>query len=127
VCVENAGRSQIAEAFANQNGLMAISAGTNPQPSVYPIVIGVMREKGIDISKNQPKLLTPEMLDRAEIVITMGCAVEQLCPRPMLAELQKKLIQWEINDPKGRSISEARRIRDEIEIRVKQLASAQLL
>jgi arsenate reductase len=123
VCVENAGRSQMAEAFASQNGLISMSAGTNPVPAVYPIVVGAMRERGIDISRNHPKLLTPEMLDRAQLIVTMGCSVEQLCPRPMLADLRKKLIEWNVNDPKGKSMSEARRIRDEIENKVKQLAS----
>jgi arsenate reductase len=122
VCVENAGRSQMAEAFATKEGLTAMSAGTNPVPSIYPVVIGVMREKGFDISKKGPKLLTPEMIDRAQLVVTMGCSVEQLCPRPMLAQLQKKIIDWDIDDPKNRSISEVRRIRDEIENKVKQLA-----
>jgi arsenate reductase (thioredoxin) len=114
----------MAEAFAVQNGLISTSAGTKPAPNIYPMVIGAMREKGFDVSKNEPKLLTPEMIDRAQLVVTMGCAVEQLCPRPMLAELQKKLIDWGIDDPKGRSISEVRKIRDQIEEKVKQLASA---
>ena len=124
VCIENAGRSQMADAFAAREGLTSMSAGTNPGPNVYPTVIGAMREKGLDISKNKPKLLTPEMLDRAQLVVTMGCAMEQLCPRPMLAQLQKKLVDWEIEDPKGKSISDVRKIRDEIENKVKQLAMA---
>jgi arsenate reductase len=124
VCIENAGRSQMADAFAAREGLTSMSAGTNPGPNIYPTVIGAMREKGLDISKNKPKLLTPEMIDRAQLVVTMGCAVEQLCPRPMLAQLQKKLVDWEIEDPKGKSISDVRKIRDEIENKVKQLAMA---
>ena len=114
----------MANAFAAMEGLTSTSAGTNPGPNVYPTVIGAMREKGLDISKNKPKLLTPEMIDRAQLVVTMGCAIEQLCPRPMLAQLQKKLVDWEIEDPKGKSISEVRKIRDEIENKVKQLAMA---
>ncbi|MDH2899505.1 MAG: arsenate reductase ArsC [archaeon] len=124
VCIENAGRSQMADAFAAREGLTSMSAGTNPGPNIYPTVIGAMREKGLDISKNKPKLLTPEMIDRAQLVVTMGCAVEQLCPRPMLAQLQKKLVDWEIEDPKGKSISDVRKIRDAIENKVKQLAMA---
>ena len=124
VCVENAGRSQMAEAFANNMGLISTSAGTNPLPNIYPTVIGAMREKGIEISRSTPKLLTPEMIVRAQLVVTMGCSVEQLCPRPMLAELKKRVIDWNIEDPKGRSMSEARKIRDEIERRVKELAES---
>jgi arsenate reductase (thioredoxin) len=123
VCVENAGRSQMAEAFATKFGLASSSAGTNPTPNIYPTVIGVMREKGVDISRGKPKLLTPEMIDIAGLVVTMGCTVEQLCPRPMLVGLQKKLIDWNIEDPKGKSISDVRKIRDEIENKVKQLGS----
>ena len=100
----------------------AASAGTNPAYSVNPVVIGVMREKGYDISSQKPKILTPEMIDSADLVVTMGCSVEQLCPRPMLAKLQKKLIDWELEDPKGKSISEVRKIRDAIENKVKELA-----
>jgi arsenate reductase (thioredoxin) len=124
VSIENAGRSQIAEAFASKNALTSTSAGTNPVPNVYPTVIGAMREKGLDLSRNKPKLLTPEMIDRADLVVTMGCSVEQLCPRPMLAQLQKKLIEWDIEDPKTKTISDVRKIRDEIENKVKLLAEA---
>ncbi len=123
VCIENAGRSQMAEGFAKSIGLNASSAGTNPLPNVYPTVIGVMRERGLDISKNRPTILTPEMLDRAQLVVTMGCSLEQLCPRPMLAKFQKKVVDWDLEDPKNKSISEVRKIRDEIENRVKQLAT----
>ncbi|MHB1908470.1 MAG: arsenate reductase ArsC [Nitrososphaerales archaeon] len=122
VCVENAGRSQMAEAFALKLGMHAASAGTNPAYSVNPVVIGAMREKGYEISSQKPKILTPEMIDSADLVVTMGCSVEQLCPRPMLAKLQKKLIDWELEDPKGKSISEVRKIRDAIENKVKELA-----
>jgi arsenate reductase (thioredoxin) len=122
VCIENAGRGQMAEAFAKSMGLIASSAGTKPVHNVYPTIIGVMRERGLDLSKNEPRLLTPEMLNQAQLIITMGCSLEQLCPRPMLATLQKKTMDWNLEDPKNKSISEVRKIRDEIENRVKQLA-----
>jgi arsenate reductase len=122
VCVENAGRSQMAQAFAEKNGLRANSAGTVPASRVNPIVVEAMKEKGIDVSKNVPKMLTPEMINRADLVITMGCSVEEVCPKPMLAQMQKKLIDWNLKDPKGKSLPEVRGIRDEIEKRVVDLS-----
>ena len=123
VCVENAGRSQMAEAFARKYGLVSSSAGTMPPESVNPVVIQVMREKGIDLSSKTPKMLTVEMINQASLVITMGCSVEEVCPKPLLARTQKKLVDWELDDPKGKPAEEVRRIRDEIERRVGVLAS----
>jgi protein-tyrosine-phosphatase len=121
VCVHNAGRSQMAEAFAKRRGLKAASAGTVPASSVNPVVVQAMDEKGIDISSNTPKLLTPEMIDQATLVFTMGCSVEEVCPRPMLAKMQKKLVDWKIDDPKGKTLEEVRKIRDEVEGKVAAL------
>jgi arsenate reductase len=118
VCVHNAGRSQMAEAFAKRRGLKAASAGTVPATTVNPTVVQAMKEKGIDISSNTPKLLTPEMIDQATLVFTMGCSVEEVCPRPMLAKMQKKLVDWNIEDPKGKTVEQVREIRDEIERKV---------
>ena len=73
VCVHNAGRSQMAEAFAKRRGLKAASAGTVPATTVNPAVVQAMNEKGIDISSSTPKLLTPEMINQATLVVTMGC------------------------------------------------------
>ena len=123
VCVENAGRSQMAEAFAKKRGLRASSAGTMPPASVNPLVVEVMKERGVDISSNKPKMLTVEMINEASLVVTMGCSVEDVCPRPMLARMQKKLIDWNLDDPKGKPIQDVRRIRDEIEARVASLSS----
>jgi arsenate reductase (thioredoxin) len=122
VCVENAGRSQMAQAFAEKHGLKASSAGTVPAGRVNPIVVEAMKEKGIDISQNRPQMLTPNMINRASLVVTMGCSVESACPRPMLAAMQKKLIDWDLKDPKGKSIHEVRAIRDEIERKVIELS-----
>ena len=122
VCVENAGRSQMAEAFAKKYGLDATSAGTIPAARVNPTVMEVMEEKGIDLSSTTPKMLTTEMINRASLVVTMGCSVEEVCPRPMLAKMQKKLVDWNLEDPKGKLIGDVRRIRDEIEKRVVTLA-----
>jgi arsenate reductase (thioredoxin) len=122
VCVENAGRSQMAQAFAEKYGMHSSSAGTVPSSRVNPIVVEVMKEKGIDVSSRSPKMLTPEMIDRASLVVTMGCSVAEVCPRPMLAQMQKKLIDWNLSDPKGKTLPEVRAIRDDIERRVIELS-----
>jgi protein-tyrosine-phosphatase len=122
VCVENAGRSQMAQAFAEKLGLKASSAGTVPSSRVNPVVIEAMRERGMDLSQRTPRMLTADMIGRARLVVTMGCSAEEACPRPMLAAMQKKLVDWHLDDPKGRSIEEVRRIRDEIEKRVREIA-----
>jgi len=123
VCVENAGRSQVAEAFAKKYGLNVESAGTVPSRAVNPAVVEAMREKGLDLSKSLPKLLSAEMIDEADLIITMGCSVEEVCPRPILAKMQKKTVEWKLEDPKGKSIEQVRIIRDEIESRVRKLSS----
>jgi len=120
VCVENAGRSQMAEAFANHYGkgrLVASSAGVMLADKVNPVVVEVMKEKGIDISMNKPKLLTMKMAEDADLIITMGCSVEKFCPAPLL----KNVIDWGLEDPKGKPIEEVREIRDEIEAKVLKL------
>ena len=116
VCVGNAGRSQMAEAFFNQAAggkARAISAGTRPASAVDPRTIEVMREVGIDISGNKPKALTMEMLEQADRVITMGCRAEGVCPASFV-----ETEDWQLEDPKGKPIEEVRRIRDEIRARV---------
>jgi protein-tyrosine-phosphatase len=120
VCVENAGRSQMAEAFANHYGkgkLVASSAGVMLADRVNPVVVEVMKEKGIDISMSKPKLLTLEMVEEADQVVTMGCSAEKFCPSPLL----KRVIDWGLEDPKGKPIEKVRQIRDEIERRVQKL------
>lgn len=119
VCVENAGRSQIAEAFAKRLGISAMSAGTLPATTVNKVVVDVMKEKGIDLSANRPKVLTSQMVNEADLVVTMGCSVEDVCPAPMIARMRKKLVDWNLEDPKGKPIERVRRIRDEIEAKVK--------
>jgi arsenate reductase (thioredoxin) len=122
VCVENAGRSQMAEVFANYYGkgkLVASSADVMLADRVNPVVVEVMKEKGIDISQNQPKLLTLRMAEEADRIITMGCSVEEICPTPLL----KNVIDWGLEDPKGKPIEKVRQISDEIEDRVKELIS----
>jgi protein-tyrosine-phosphatase len=121
VCIENAGRSQMAQAFAEKLGLNASSAGRVPSSGVNSVVVEAMRERGIDLSQRTPKVLTADMISNARLVVTMGCSVEEACPRPMLAAMQKKLVDWHLDDPKGRSLEEVRRIRNEIEKRVRKI------
>ncbi|OLD35461.1 MAG: hypothetical protein AUI50_02135 [Crenarchaeota archaeon 13_1_40CM_2_52_14] len=112
----------MAQAFAEKHGLKASSAGTVPSSRVNPVVVEAMRERGIDLSQRTPKVLTADMIKNARLVVTMGCSVEEACPRPMLAAMQKKLVDWHLDDPKGRPIEEVRRIRDDIEKRVRKIA-----
>ena len=87
VCVENAGRSQIAEALANKYGkdkFIASSAGNKPADKVNPVVVDAMKEVGIDISGNKPKLLTAKMALDVDLIVTMGCNDQGICPRAFL-------------------------------------------
>lgn len=121
VCVENAGRSQMAEAFAKRRGLSAMSAGTLPATTINRVVVDAMMERGIDLSVNIPKMLTIKMVEDADLVVTMGCSVEEVCPAPIIAKMHKKLVDWNLEDPKGKPIERVRRIRDEIERKVAEL------
>lgn len=114
----------MAEEFARRLGLDTMSAGTLPSPRLNQVVVEAMRERGIDMSTKSPKILTSEMIADASLVVTMGCSVQEICPRPMLAQMQKKLVDWELDDPKGKTIEEVRRIRDEIEERVRTIAES---
>jgi len=125
VCVENAGRSQMAEAFARRKGFEASSAGTQPAVTVNPAVVDAMAEKAFNFTMKKPKMLTLEMIDNADMVITMGCSVEKVCPRPMLEKMNKKLVDWNLEDPKGKPLPEVRKIRNEIERRVEELTRSQ--
>jgi len=120
VCVENAGRSQMAEAFAKAYGttrIEAASAGTMPSNEVNPIVVRVMQEKGIDLSVKKPKLITNQMVQEADVMIVMGCSADGFCPAPLL----DKVVDWGIEDRKGKPIEKVREIRDEIERKVRML------
>jgi len=119
VCVHNAGRSQMAEAFFNRMAkgeAAATSAGTEPAQQVNSTVVQAMLEVSIDISNQKPKLLTLEMLKDTARVITMGCSVEGVCPAGFVpAE------DWELEDPEGKPIERVRQIRDEIGAKVEAL------
>ena len=120
-CVHNAGRSQMAAAFFNTmtdpGKARAISAGTQPAERVHPEVVGVMTELGIDLSNARPQRLTIELARDASLLVTMGCGDE--CP--VVPGLRRD--DWPLADPKGRSIEEVRRIRDEIRARVAALVA----
>ncbi len=122
VCVENAGRSQMAEAFAREYGkdvFIASSAGNKPVDKVNPVVVEVLKEKGIDISGNKPKLISFQMANDSDLIITMGCNDQGICPGPFF----KPTIDWKLEDPKGKPIEKVREIRDQIESQVKELVN----
>ena len=126
VCVENAGRSQMAEAFAKLYGkgkIVASSAGNKPAEKVNPIVVDALKEKGIDISMNKPKAINQQMAQTADLIVTMGCNDQGICPGPFF----KPTVDWKLEDPKGKSIEKVREIRDDIERRVKQLIAEESL
>jgi arsenate reductase (thioredoxin) len=121
VCVENAGRSQMAEAIARAYGVDASSAGTIPASAVNSTVVEAMKERGLNLASNKPKMLTNQMIEEADYVVTMGCRVEDVCPKPLIVKMEKKLVDWHIDDPKGKPIEEVRKIRSEIESKVLEL------
>jgi len=122
VCVENAGRSQMAEAFLRRyaKNLRAASAGTRPGPRLNPVVVEAMREVGIDLRSQSPKGLSDDLMRNSGIRVSMGCVDRESCP----ALFAGGVVDWNIADPKGKSLEEVRRIRDEIELRVRRLAES---
>jgi len=119
VCVHNSGRSQMARAFFDRisdGRIVAQSAGTVPDQEINADVVRAMAEVGVDISGKRPRMLTQEMVTGALRVITMGCGVEGDCPAVFV-----ETVDWGIDDPKGRSTDDIRRVRDEIEARVASL------
>lgn len=122
VCVENAGRSQMAEGYFRKyapEGFEPISAGTKPTSQINPIVVQAMDEVGISISQQKPKDITEDMMRNCTKIINMGCMDKSFCPTLFIPNV----IDWGIEDPKGRSIEQVREIRDDIEQRVKQLVA----
>lgn len=120
VCLQNAGRSQMSQALferAAGGRHTALSAGTTPAKHVHPEVIEAMRELGIDVAGRRPQLLTRELAEQADVVVTMGCG--DACPYIP----GKHYVDWGLPDPNGRPISEVRHIRDDIARRVTALAA----
>jgi len=120
VCVHNAGRSQMAAALldrAAQGRVHVRSAGSTPADEINPAVVAAMDEIGVDMSKEFPKPLTTEVVEAADVVVTMGCG--DACP----IFPGKRYLDWELTDPSGKSVDEVRPIRDEIDARVRTLLS----
>ncbi|HXZ99609.1 MAG TPA: arsenate reductase ArsC [Candidatus Binatia bacterium] len=118
VCVHNAGRSQMAAALLDHHAhgrVRVRSAGSEPADRLNPTVIEAMAELGLDLGQAFPKPLTEEVVRAADVVVTMGCG--DACP----VFLGKRYLDWQIDDPAGQSLAMARRIRDEIEVRVEAL------
>jgi arsenate reductase (thioredoxin) len=109
VCIGNAGRSQMAQAFYERLGGEARSAGSRPEREVHPEVVEAMRERGIDLSGREPRGIAPEDVEWAEVVVTMGCG--DACP----VLPGKRYVDWDLSDPAGRPLDEVRIVRDEIE------------
>ena len=123
VCVENAGRSQMAEGFFRKLAppkFLSQSAGTKPTSEINPIAVQVMKEVGIDITGQKPKILSDEMIKKSTKVVNMGCMDKESCP----ALFVNNIIDWNILDPKGKPVEQVRKIRDEIETKVKELVTS---
>ena len=119
VCRHNAGRSQMSAALLEREGAgrhVALSAGTTPGEHVHPEVVEAMRELGIDLAGRRPRLLTRELAEQADLVVTMGCGDQ--CPYIP----GKHYLDWELPDPRGRPLAEVRATRDEIARRVRALS-----
>ncbi len=117
VCIGNAGRSQIAAAFARRRcGEKAtiLSGGTRPAARVNPLVVEAMKEVGIDISLEVPRAMDPQELAACDYVVTMGCATDDVCP----VNFRGDAVDWGLPDPSGKPLGEVRLIRDEIRRRV---------
>jgi arsenate reductase (thioredoxin) len=127
ICVQNAGRSQMAQALFNREArehglaLRAESAGTEPAGGVHPNVVQVMGEVGLDLSQQRPRILTTEMANRARRLITMGCATDS-CPALFLKDVE----DWGLPDPRDRELEEVRAIRDLVHQKVKGLVASLL-
>ena len=121
VCVENAGRSQMAEGFFNKyapKGYRAVSAGTRPTSQINHLAIQAMKEEGIDISHQKPKIIDDDMIRNSVKAVNMGCMDQSECPMLFMGNV----IDWGIEDPKGKPIEKVRQIRDDIEKRVREIA-----
>jgi arsenate reductase (thioredoxin) len=114
VCVENAGRRQMAEAFSKKYGegkFIVSSAGNKPADKIDSVVVEAMKEKGFDLSMSKPKLLTYQMAQDADLIVTMGCNDQGICP----GQFFKPTVDWKLEDPKGKPMEKVREIRGEIE------------
>ncbi|MEY2849243.1 MAG: hypothetical protein RI885_1910 [Actinomycetota bacterium] len=118
VCIHNAGRSQMAAGYLKAlsgGAVTVLSGGSEPGDQINPIAVRAMAEEGIDISQQVPQLMTTEQVRDSDVVITMGCG--DVCP----IFPGKRYEDWELADPKGRSLEEVRPIRDDIKQRIESL------
>jgi arsenate reductase len=120
VCVHNAGRSQMAAALVelrSAGGIAVRSAGSAPADEIHPAVVEAMHEIGVDLSRAAPKVLTDDAVQRVDVVVTMGCG--DACP----VYPGKRYEDWTVDDPAGQDLATVRRIRDEIDARVRALVA----
>ena len=120
VCIHNAGRSQMAAGYLRHlagDRIEVLSAGSEPADQVNPVAVAAMREEGIDVTAERPKLLTTDAVQESDVVVTMGCG--DACP----FFPGKRYEDWVLDDPAGRSIEEVRPVRDEIRRRVEALVA----
>jgi arsenate reductase (thioredoxin) len=117
VCVQNAGRSQMAQALYERRGGEGRSAGSAPAERVHPEVVEALLEVGLEVGDRKPKGLAREDVEWAELVVTMGCG--DACP----VLPGKRYVEWELPDPAGKPLAAVRAVRDEIERRVAELAT----
>ncbi len=123
VCVENAGRSQMSAAFAEKKirsfdmDVSVVNGGTDPADKVHENVVEVMKEKDIDITDREPSKISTDTLVSCDFVITMGCSAEDVCPATFVGDSR----DWGLPDPKNASIPKTRKIRDEIEDKVRKI------
>lgn len=118
VCVHNAGRSQMAAGYLRRlagDRVTVLSAGSEPAATLNPVAVEAMAEEGIDIATNQPAVLTADAVRESDIVITMGCG--DACP----IYPGRTYLDWTIEDPHGKPLDEVRRIRDDLDVRVREL------
>jgi arsenate reductase (thioredoxin) len=115
VCVQNAGRSQIAQALYERRGGQARSAGSHPADAVHEVVVDALEEVGIDVSGRTPKRLTRDDVDWADLVVTMGCG--DACP----VVPGKQYVDWNLADPAGLCLEDVRELRATIGQRVDEL------
>jgi arsenate reductase (thioredoxin) len=121
VCVQNAGRSQMSAALFDRAAggrHSSASAGTEPADRVHREVVEVMREVGIDLADRQPQRLTTELVERTDVVVTMGCG--DACP----VLPGKRYLEWDLPDPQGMPVEDVRKLRDEIDAKVRALADS---
>ena len=125
VCVQNAGRSQMAYAIAERererrgagDRIEFVTGGTDPAEAVHPVVVEAMDQVGIDLSDRTPREITPEEVETCDVVVTMGCSAEGVCPATWRGDAR----DWALDDPHGRDLDAVREIRDEIESHVRAL------